>query len=254
MPGHWELAASDLTYLWDGCRYCFALKQKRKIAQPSVRLPGVFTRIANLQKEAYAGRPMAEIAPGLPAGTVIHGEKKVKSVPLTVPGTASTVTLGGRFDLIAELADGTFCVLDGKTAKPSRSRTALYGRQLHAYAFALEQPAEGFLRVAPVSTLGILYCYPDASELPRPGTQAFSGTLSWEGVPRDDGGFLAFLGEVARTLDAPRLDPQDCAHCVHCRGGGTCQADKAPAEGRGPKPCTCCPWCVYRATLAGGPA
>jgi hypothetical protein len=212
---NYKLSPSDLTFLYDGCKHCFVLRVKHGISQPSIPLPGVFSTIASLQKDRYSGRRTEEFCPQLPPGIVTYGEQRVQSIPITFDDLESTCFIAGRFDVVAELDDGTFAVLDFKTGNPSEEKVEMYGRQLHAYAFALENPAQGALRLSPVSRMGLLYFTPDQCEYTGNNRQVLSGRMSWHEVKRDDAAFRRFLHEVVALLDGPLPDP-DLEQCDWC--------------------------------------
>jgi hypothetical protein len=212
---NYRLSPSDLTFLFDGCKRCFVLKVKHGIAQPSIPIPAIFSTIANLQKEYYSGKRTEAFCYALPPGIVAYGEKWVRSRTIELPRNNSTCYINGRFDIVAELDDESFAVLDFKTGKSSEEKTSLYARQLHAYTFALENPAEGTLHLAPISRLGLLYFTPDSCELMTDTRQMLEGPMIWIEVERDDESFINFLIEVVTVLDGPLPPPQpeECAWC-----------------------------------------
>jgi len=93
----------------------------------------------------------------------------------------------------------------------------LYARQLHAYACALEQAAQGRLALNPVRRLGLLVYEPDAFERQPAGACSLSGSLSWMEIPRENGGFMDFLEEVLEVLEqpAPPTGSASCPWCAH---------------------------------------
>ena len=214
---NYKLSPSDLTFLYDGCKRCFVLKVKHGIKQPSIPLPGVFSSISYLQKEYYSNKRMEKISPKLPPGVIRYGEKWVKSRIIELPGCSSTCYINGRFDIVAELDDDSYAVIDFKTGNPSEEKAGLYSRQLHAYTFALENPDEGSLCLSPVRALGLLYFTPDHCEQTGPERQILGGSLQWIPVPRDDAAFLEFLGDVVRLLDGslPAANPDGCEWCQY---------------------------------------
>ena len=90
----YKISPSDLTFGWDGCRYCFYLKVKHNIVLRTP-FPGIFGKMANLTSSFYLGKPTSEISPDLPRGVVKYRERSVKSSPISFPGTASQVTFTG---------------------------------------------------------------------------------------------------------------------------------------------------------------
>ncbi len=213
---NYRLSPSDLTFLYDGCKHCFVLKVKHGISQPSIPIPGVFSIIASLQKNYYTGQRTENFCPGLPPGTVTLGEKRVRSSQISFDGLASTCHISGRFDIIASLDNGSYAVMDFKTGNPSEEKATMYGRQLHAYALALENPVPGEMGLAPVSRLGLLYFTPDACEYVGDSCQILRGAMTWVEVGRDDAQFRSFLREVVSMLDGP-MPPPEVQKCDWCR-------------------------------------
>ena len=213
---NYKLSPSDLTFLYDGCMHCFVLKVKHGISQPSIPIPGVFSIIAGLQKNHYSGRRTENFCPELPPGIITLGEKRVRSSQISFDGLTSTCHISGRFDVIASLDDGSYAVMDFKTGNPSEEKAAMYGRQLHAYGLALENPAPGELGLSPVSRLGLLYFTPDTCEYVGDARQILCGALTWVEVGRDDAQFRSFLREVVSVLDGP-MPPPDVQKCDWCR-------------------------------------
>jgi hypothetical protein len=214
---NYRLSPSDLTFLYDSCKHCFVLKVKHGIPQPSIPLPGVFSIIASLQKDHYSGKRTEEFCPQLPPGIVKYGEQRVLSIPITFDDLESTCIIAGRFDVVAELDDGSFAVLDFKTGNPSEEKVDMYGRQLHAYTYALENPAKGALKLSPISRMGLLYFTPDSCEYTGNDCQVLTGRMSWHEVKRDDKAFQRFLHEVVVLLDGPlpEADSEQCDWCSY---------------------------------------
>src|SRR3989338_5321856 len=180
---NFKLSPSDLTYLYDGCKFCFWLRVRHGIAQPSMPMPGIFSAIAGRQKSFYADRRTQEFCPDLPPGKVILGEKWVESKELANLSGHSCY-IKGKFDAVVEFDDGAYGVIDFKTASPTDEKAAMYGRQLHAYTYALEHPAAGALHLAPVKKLGLIFFEPDAFEQQNLERQIFSGKVVWIEVAR----------------------------------------------------------------------
>ncbi len=239
----YKLSPSDLTYSFEGCKFCFSLKVKNKITQPSMPMPGIFSAIAGRQKEFYSGRRTETFSSELPPGIVEYAEQWVESIPIKFEGIAASCYIKGRFDMVVKFDDGSFGVIDCKTASPSESKSQMYGRQLQAYAYALENPAAGQLSLKPITKLGLLYFEPTSFEQHNLKEQLFKGNLVWYEVQRDDPGFMKFMQNVLAILDSDDITPQTCHTCEYCKTGKTCLAGKADALRKG---CTCCHWCTYR--------
>ncbi|MFX5747681.1 hypothetical protein ABTE19_22410, partial [Acinetobacter baumannii] len=60
-----------------------------------------------------------------------------------------------------QLESGGFVVVDLKTIKASPNLAATYANQLHAYAFALENPEIPANRLFPVERLGLITFEPE---------------------------------------------------------------------------------------------
>ena len=217
MAMNYRLSPSDLTFLYDGCKHCFVLKVKYGIPQPSMPMPSIFSTIAYLQKEYYSGKRLEELCHGLPPGTITYGEKRVQSNTLKLPGCESTCYITGRFDIVAELDDGSFAILDFKTGTPSEEKTKLYSRQLHSYVAALENPAPDALKLSPITRLGLIYFTPDKCEKLDTTRQKFEGRLKCVEIQRNDYEFLTFLEETVSLLDGPLPDLQvdTCNWCKY---------------------------------------
>ena len=240
---NYKLSPSDLTYLFEGCKYCFSLKVKHKITQPSMPMPGIFSAIAGRQREFYAGKRTEEFSSELPPGVIEYGEKWVESIPIKIEGSAVSCYIKGRFDMVVKFDDGSYGIIDCKTASPSDTKTQMYGRQLQAYTYALENPAQGQLSLKPITKLGLLYFEPTSFEQLNLAEQSFRGNLVWHEVLRDDIGFLDFIKNVINILESNEIYPHICDNCDYCKQGKTCLAGKQDALQKG---CACCPWCTYR--------
>jgi hypothetical protein len=210
----WKVSASDLTFLFDECRRCFWLKLVGGLPRPRAPFPKVFSLLDAQTKRFFLGKRTQEISEALPPGQVSHGERAVRSGFFTLPGFRRPLLMGGRIDAAFTFEDGTFGVVDFKTTVPRTDHVRLYGRQLHAYALAAENPAPGSLHLQPISQLGLLCVEPTAMVSHRGGV-AYRGEPHWVSVPRDDRTFLKFLREVLSVLERPSL-PLPSPTCGFC--------------------------------------
>jgi hypothetical protein len=212
----YKLSPSDLTFSWDECKYCFYLKVKHNIILRTP-FPGIFGKMANLTSGFYQDRPASEISPTLPAGMVKYREKFVKSAPITIPGARSQCYINGRFDAVIEFEDGTYGIVDYKTSDAREEHAAFYSRQLTAYAYALENPAPHALHLSPVTRMGLFIITPSGYERDMRDAMIFTNRTTWVDVPRDDGVFLSFLGDVLAVLDSPvpPASSEDCGLCAY---------------------------------------
>ena len=172
----------------------------------------MFNRIDRAMKHRFAGQRSEGLGPAVPSGVIGGVDRSVRSAPIAVPGSAPPLVIRGRVDALVACDDGTFGVIDFKTADPVNPNSAAYFRQLHAYATALEYPASG--RSVSVSALGLLCFSPSVFDLE--GTEgSLTGDVSWVSVERDQQGFEHFLAEVSTTLARPAAPPP-AAGCSWC--------------------------------------
>lgn len=214
---NYKLSPSDFAFLYEGCKRCYYLKVIHNIPQPSIPLPSIFSKMAGLLKDHYDGKSTKELHPDLPPGTVKYSEQWVKSSIISLPNHISTCFISGRFDIVVEFEDGSYGVIDFKTGKPSQESVDLYKRQLHAYAYALEHPAPGALKLSPVTKLGLLYFYPSKVSQERVDWLSFDAKIHWEEIPKDEQGFLKFIAEVLGVLESPQSPPPspECQWCSY---------------------------------------
>lgn len=209
-----KLSPSDFAFLWEECKRCYYLKVVRGLARPRTPLPKIFTVIDNQMKQHYAESRTERISDEMPPGRIEFEEKWVESTPISLAGHTSTCYIKGKFDTVARLDDGSFAVIDFKTSERREEHVPLYSRQLHAYAHALENPTPKSFGLAPVTVLGLLVYEPD-TYTHRGQRASLEGNVSWIEIPRDDGGFRAFLSEVLGVLESSD-PPAPSPHCEWC--------------------------------------
>lgn len=211
----WKLNPSDFAFLWEECKRCFYLKVVNNFQRPRPIMPKIF-RVIDTQMRAYfAGKRTGEFVPALTSGVFEYGEKWLESKSIAVPEHSSTCFIYGRFDTLIKFDDKTYAVVDFKTSERKEEHIPLYARQLHAYAYALENAAPGKFAAGPITRLGLLVFEPSMFTKLGDGTASLSGDLSWIEIPRDDGEFLGFLGEVLNVLEQP-THPAGASSCEWC--------------------------------------
>jgi hypothetical protein len=215
-----KLSPSSLTFLHDECPACFWHHYNGR-PRPATAFPKVFGALDNAQKELFVGRSTKEVKKSLPAGTIQRG-KRVKSEAIALPGTSYRVQFGGETDTIFRFSRAGYGVCDFKTSVPNEEAAALYGRQLHAYAIALERPAGEAIPLAPVSRLGLV-CFPPEGmlELPTPKSApvkqyAYRTSAVWVEVERNDEEFLHFVAGAVKLITR-RTMPRSAPNCGWCR-------------------------------------
>jgi hypothetical protein len=214
----YKLSPSQLTFSWDECPRCFYLKAVLGIDRPSMAFPKIFTRIDSLMKRLFAGQPTSVLSPELPTGRVAMQGNWVLSAPIAFPDIAASCYIKGAFDSVLAFDDGSYAVIDFKTSSPSREHIGFYGRQLSAYAYALEHPGERGLHVAPITKLGLLYLDPvDIAHGEDHKRITYGGQVTWQELPKDEGKFLEFLRAVLTLLSLPEPPPaaETCGFCAY---------------------------------------
>jgi len=216
---NYKLSPSDLTFLYDGCKRCFYLKAKHGISQPSIPLPSIFTKIAGLLKEYYDGKRTEELHPGLPPGIVKYGERFVESKRFEFADIRDTCFIKGRFDVVLEFDDRTFGVIDYKTGNPESGASKLYGRQLHSYAHALENPVPGSIHLAPVTFMGLLYFHPTSVSQKDLSSLSFDSNIHLIPVERKNSEYQEFVKDTLKILESPSppAPADDCQWCEYLK-------------------------------------
>lgn len=217
MSENWKLSPSDLTFLWDECKRCFYLKVRRGFSRPSTAFPKIFGTIDLLMKDIYLGQSTKKMTELLPEGKAIMSGKWVTSSPFHGAGHANACYVSGIFDTLVKFEDGSYGIVDFKTTKPAEHHVAFYGRQLHAYAYALENSAPGKLQFSPITKMGLLCFDPGSMSEEPPAHLNLSGPATWVDIPVDMTGFENFLEEVLTLLDSPEAPAPstDCGFCAY---------------------------------------
>jgi len=213
---NYKLSPSDLTFLYNGCKRCFYLKNRHAISQPSIPLPSIFSKIAGLLKNYYNGKRTEALHVDLPPGTIKYAERFVESQNFHFQGHNDTCFIRGKFDIVIQFDDGTYGVIDYKTGNPESEYSNLYSRQLHAYAYALENPASGSLRLYPVSLLGLLYFYPTQVSQQSINWLSYDSEIHFIEIEKDYQWFLTFIEEVLSLLESSNY-PESSSDCSWCK-------------------------------------
>jgi hypothetical protein len=214
----YKLSPSQLTFAWDECPRCFYLKVVLGIDRPSQPFPKVFTRIDALMKQLFDGKPTSALTPDLPSGRVAMQGKWVQSEPISFPDVSASCYIKGAFDSVLEFDDGTYAVVDFKTTTPAKHHIGFYGRQLGAYAYALEHPAANALHLAPISKLGLLCLDPiDINHGADHTRITYDSEVTWVELPKNEEKFLTFLRGVLELLSLPEPPPAhpECGFCAY---------------------------------------
>ena len=206
------ISPSDLTFLWGECKKCFWLKYRAGISRPGF-MPLVGPMSA-FQEQLYRNASSEAVLPGMPAGFIEDWGRKVKSVPLVVNGLTSKWHIAGKYDVVLTFEDGTVALIDCKvtTSEMEDSKIDLYWPQLEAYAFALENPAEGLALL--VSETGLLMWRIVGATTNHANEFSFTAEKQYLSAGRSSERFDAFIAEVVTLLDGEM--PESTAGCPHC--------------------------------------
>lgn len=206
-----KLSPSDFKYLYEDCKHCYWQKVRKGISLPSIGMPGVFSKMNGLLQSAIIGMELREINSQLPAGKIEVKEGFLKSKP--IPPT-NDCFISGRFDIASKLDDGTYSVIDFKITDPKEDKIQKFFAQLHAYKFALENPAIG--EPKKVSKMGIVAINPE--EISFPGDNVvFKAKPQWFEIAENMDRFYAFISEVSQLISGPvpTENPDTCKWCYY---------------------------------------
>jgi hypothetical protein len=213
--GNWVLNPSDFAFLWEECKRCFYLKVREGFRRPSAAMPKIFTVIDAEMKGFFQGKRTEKWMPFLPPGVVDSSVSWVLSKPIQIPGHGSTIVIRGKIDTLIRFDDRSYGVIDFKTSARSAGHVALYGRQLHAYATALEQAGQGHVNLSPIRSLGLLVYEPQKFAQTAITEASLTGGLRWIPVERDSRKFSVFLAQILDILENP--EPPAAGDCEWCR-------------------------------------
>ncbi len=209
----YKLSPSDFKYLWEDCKHCYYRKIKLGIPPPYGAFPAIFGRMNSLLQNSVMGLNLKDIHPDLPSGIVEIQEGFLKSVP--VPG-AEDCFISGRFDILTKLDDGTYSVIDFKITSPNEDQIRKFSSQLHAYKFALENPADGSTPIK-VSKMGLISVTPDEIEHINVKL-VFTASPKWHPVDEDMDGFYKLIKKISTVLSGDLPDySEDCSYCAYVR-------------------------------------
>ena len=203
----YKLSPSDFAYLWEECKHCYYQKVKNGITISGV-FPSMFRIINDMLQSSVIGKNLQDIHPDLPSGIIESQEGYLKSIQ--IDGT--NCFLSGRFDILTRLDDGTYAIIDFKIANPDEDKILKkYTSQLHAYKYALENPANG--NPIKISKMGIVTINPEKMHL-EDGKIVFTSTPKWHPMEEDMATFLSLMSEISDVLNGEV--PQISETCYLC--------------------------------------
>lgn len=204
----YKLSPSDFAYLWNDCKHCYYQKVKLGVSHSGI-FPSMFGRINKLLQDSIMGMNLSDIHPDLPSGIIEIQEGYMKSV--AVEGT--NCFLSGRFDILTKLDDGTYAIIDFKITTPDEEKIFKYASQLHAYKFALENPANG--KPIKISKMGIVSINPEEMKLVD-GKVVFTTTPKYHPLKEDIVSFYDLIRQISALLngDLPAVS-ETCSLCIY---------------------------------------
>lgn len=205
----YKLSPSDFRYLWEDCKHCYYQKVKYGITLPTIGLPGVFSKMNSLLQNTIMGMDLREINSSLPPGKVEVKEGYLRSFPIP---PSKDCFISGRFDFVSRLDDGSYAVIDFKITDPTEEKIQKFFRQLHAYKFALENPAVG--EAKKVSKMGVIAITPDSIEFPGDKV-IFTSSPQFFEIKENMESFYEFISEVSKLLNGPK--PATSENCAWCK-------------------------------------
>ena len=204
----YKLSPSDFRYLYEDCKHCYYQKVKHNITLPSIGIPGVFTKMNALFQNTLVGMDLKEINSDLPAGKIQVAEGYLKSI--AIPNTDCYIS--GRFDFLSKLDDGTYSVIDFKISDPSEEKAQKFSNQLHAYKFALENPAQG--EPKKISKMGLVIVAPESIDFPAEDV-IFKAKPQWFEIKEDMDGFYKLIKDISDLLNGST--PPENPNCAWCK-------------------------------------
>jgi len=139
----YELAPNDLCFLLESCLRCYYLKLVAKVKQPSSSFPAHYTMIDSAMKRAFLDRAEGEFNE---VGTLRFRVEKhngyVKSIPIVFEDLGVSVAIRGTVDGFLQDDGEKRVLVDYKTHASDLPKLLKYRKQLMAYRYAAENPAD----------------------------------------------------------------------------------------------------------------
>lgn len=208
---HHKISPSSLTFLFEDCRRCFYMDNRKIWKRPYSPMPSVFNRIDKVMRLCYHNSDPQLIDPTLPAGSITTVEQKIQSVPIPVGN--STVQISGKLDALAVFDGNDVGIIDFKTSEAKDKSIGLYRRQLHAYAAILSNPAKGS-PLNPV-VMGLICVSPESMVSGDRQLAMLQMQVSWVPIEIDWGWWNEFLADLVSLLDGDEPEGKpDCPYCA----------------------------------------
>jgi hypothetical protein len=200
-----QLSPTDLTFLYNDSPRDFYLKVRHKVYRPREPMASIFNKIDKYIKKSFADlEDIKTMSDELPSGKILISDKKVRSAPMVfdVNGQEVHISINGIFDSILQehpLEENLFDVIDYKTSSVKDDYIEIYSRQLHAYAYCLENPFNDIpvVKLDKINRLGLIVYEPNGFELEN---VSLTGTIQWVEMEYNREDFREFMREVAEVL------------------------------------------------------
>jgi len=211
-----KLSPSDFAFLYEDCKRCFYLKVAREIIQPSKPMASIFTKIDNQEKITFADKYLSEFSPDFPNGKIIESDKWVTSKYITYEENNYRQYIRGIIDSLIKMKDGTYQIIDFKTSAIDK-HIQLYTKQLHAYAYALENPMYDRDKLdAPISGLGLIIFNPNKGfHIDDNCDGLLRGEFNWIQMKYTPDKFIKFMDKLASLLSQDEI-PEFTEGCQYC--------------------------------------
>jgi hypothetical protein len=178
---------------------------------PQTPFPAIFTRMNKLLQDSVMGKNLRDINPDLPSGIISTQEGWLKSAPVAGAGDCY---ISGRYDILIPTEDGSQVVVDFKITNPDEGQIRKYSSQLHAYKYALENPAEGKVPVK-VSKMGLISVTPESIRH-IDGNFVFTAVPKWHPIEEDMDGFFKLIKDISNILNGKLPPPsKTCSFCKY---------------------------------------
>ena len=135
------VSPSSFGFLADECPRCYYHEVHGMKKRPRMPFPAIFSQIDSAMK-THLSNGSHILDSSLPAMTIEDQGRRVISRPIPIAGTDTNLVIRGNYDSLVAFDDDALGVVDWKTTRVRPDLVAKYGRSLHAYAYAIEHPAE----------------------------------------------------------------------------------------------------------------
>ena len=203
------------------CRRCLWIALRRH-KLPYSRFPGVFNTIDRFTKQSVhtpfdrEGRLPSWFPEIGSVVDYVRDGSRLASWNFRVTDPASGVTLTGVPDDVFRMADGSYHIVDYKTARLTPAQDELfrvYEVQLNAYAYIADR-----VGLSPVSGLSLIYLDPDAETVePAGGRPALRFDAKRKAVGLRPNALVPPLLATARAAYDLSRAPPPAATCEDCR-------------------------------------